>query len=372
MMPSTRGHGRIDLFSSTVAGRSSRSSLAFIGVILASTAVLAVPSSPTNLRAGVAGSTVTLTWTAAAGGVTGYRLEAGTAPGLSNVASGSISAATSVTASAVPSGTYYIRVRAIGVDGESAPSNEVVVSVGGGAAALCAGPPSAPLWLTPTINGQMVTLSWAPSGGCPATNYVVLAGSAPGASNIAIANVGPATSLSVAAPAGSLYVRVSRAERVRNERIVERSVPFAIGGTAAPNPPSAKTRRPTRLESGGCVLCRGNQSLSSPGRRGAGEPIDRLSRPTPPLAAAADSRTRVAHSYSRAAAMSGAWAENEVLRWPLSDVPNGRSRDRDRDRGVPEPGPGGGHYENMRGRYSLVGCGVAIDGPSITIVQHFR
>jgi hypothetical protein len=35
-------------------------------------------------------------------------------------------------------------------------------------------------------------------------------------------------------------------------------------------------------------------------------------------------------------------------------------------------GPGGGHYENMRGRYSVVGCGVAIDGAAITMVQHFR
>ena len=165
---------------------------------------------------------MTLTWNAAGGGVTAYRLEAGTAPGLSNVASSVVGAATSLTATAVPPGTYYLRVRAIALDGESAPSNEVVASVGG-AAAICAGPPSAPAGLTQTINGNVVTLSWASSGGCPATNYIVLAGSAPGASNIAIANVGLATSLSAAAPAGSYLRACGRAERVRIERIVKRS-----------------------------------------------------------------------------------------------------------------------------------------------------
>ena len=35
-------------------------------------------------------------------------------------------------------------------------------------------------------------------------------------------------------------------------------------------------------------------------------------------------------------------------------------------------GPGGGHYENMRGRYSQLGCGVFVNGNVITVVQDFR
>jgi uncharacterized protein YkwD len=35
-------------------------------------------------------------------------------------------------------------------------------------------------------------------------------------------------------------------------------------------------------------------------------------------------------------------------------------------------GPGGGHYENMRGRYSQLGCGVFVNGNEITVVQDFR
>ena len=89
-------------------------------------------------------------------------------------------------------------------------------------------------------------------------------------------------------------------------------------------------------------------------------------------AAAYDSRTRVAHSYSRAATISGAWAENEVLRWPLAAFRTVDAAMRAAIAAFWAEGPGGGHYENMRGRYSLVGCGVAIDGQSITVVQHFR
>ncbi len=35
-------------------------------------------------------------------------------------------------------------------------------------------------------------------------------------------------------------------------------------------------------------------------------------------------------------------------------------------------GPGGGHYENMRGPYTEVGCGVFVNGVDITVVQDFR
>jgi uncharacterized protein YkwD len=35
-------------------------------------------------------------------------------------------------------------------------------------------------------------------------------------------------------------------------------------------------------------------------------------------------------------------------------------------------GPGGGHYENMRGRFSQLGCGIFVNGNEITVVQDFR
>jgi hypothetical protein len=35
-------------------------------------------------------------------------------------------------------------------------------------------------------------------------------------------------------------------------------------------------------------------------------------------------------------------------------------------------GPGGGHYENMRGSYTQLGCGVFVNGNEITVVQDFH
>ena len=35
-------------------------------------------------------------------------------------------------------------------------------------------------------------------------------------------------------------------------------------------------------------------------------------------------------------------------------------------------GPGGGHFENMRGPYKELGCGVFVNGPEITYAQEFR
>jgi hypothetical protein len=88
------------------------------------------PATPANLTATVVGSTVTLNWSppAAGGAVTSYVLEAGFTPGASNVVVFDTgSAAASLTASGVPSGVYYVRVRARNASGSSAPSNEIIV-----------------------------------------------------------------------------------------------------------------------------------------------------------------------------------------------------------------------------------------------------
>ena len=46
-------------------------------ILLAGTVTSAVPGAPVNVVVQVSGSTVTLTWSAPAGSITGYRLEAG-------------------------------------------------------------------------------------------------------------------------------------------------------------------------------------------------------------------------------------------------------------------------------------------------------
>lgn len=109
------------------------------GVILANVArsatgdrtrqVLLVPNAapPSGLQFTVVGGLVSLTWQSSPN-AREYFVEAGTAPGLSNVFNGSVGAQTSISG-VVPRGRYYARVRARDVGGISGPSEEVVIDV---------------------------------------------------------------------------------------------------------------------------------------------------------------------------------------------------------------------------------------------------
>ena len=88
-----------------------------------------LPAAPTNVTASVSGSTVSLTWTAPAGPVTGYVLEGGTALGLANIGAIQVGAVTSFTIPGAPAGVYAVRVRAVTSAGSGAPSSDVVVTV---------------------------------------------------------------------------------------------------------------------------------------------------------------------------------------------------------------------------------------------------
>ena len=86
------------------------------------------PGAPRNLASPGSGSTVELRWTAPTGPPpTGYLIEAGSAPGRSDLAVLQVGAVTSFSAPAPPPGTYYVRVRAINARGSGQPSNEVIV-----------------------------------------------------------------------------------------------------------------------------------------------------------------------------------------------------------------------------------------------------
>jgi len=93
-----------------------------------------VPPPPRDVQATVQGMDVRIEWQAGRGPglATGYRLEAGSASGLADVATfqqdGNVFAV-----SGVPPGTYFVRVRALNAAGAAGPpSTEVVVTVGAG------------------------------------------------------------------------------------------------------------------------------------------------------------------------------------------------------------------------------------------------
>jgi hypothetical protein len=84
-------------------------------------------AAPASLSAGGAGSTVTLSWTPPPGEApSGYVIEAGSDPGLSDIAVLQVGSVTSFTTEAPP-GTYFVRVRAVNAHGPGVPSTEVVV-----------------------------------------------------------------------------------------------------------------------------------------------------------------------------------------------------------------------------------------------------
>jgi hypothetical protein len=58
------------------------------------------------------------------------------------------------------------------------------------------------------VNRSFVTLNWSSGGGCPATNFVLHAGSTSFSSNVAIVSLGDTLTLFASAPPGTYYIRL--------------------------------------------------------------------------------------------------------------------------------------------------------------------
>lgn len=165
--------------------------------------------SPTGFTVQWQGTQAVLSWTQPVTNApvedqpTAYVLEAGTAPGLSDIGRVNVGNASTFRAS-VPPGRYYVRVRAVNDFGESDPTADLELVTTGTPAA-----PGAPRQLAASGSALTVTLRWlAPASGGPVTGYQLEAGSAPGASDISVVQVGAATSFSTPVPRGTYYVRV--------------------------------------------------------------------------------------------------------------------------------------------------------------------
>jgi len=168
-----------------------------------------VPGPPSRLAISVSGSTASFVWNppTSGGPPTAYLIEAGSSPGLSNLASFSTQTpGTSLSVGNVPAGTYFVRVRGQNAAGTGAPSNEAMLVVSG--TGPCSSPPSAPSGLTFGVTGSTVSLNWNASAGSP-TSYRIAAGSSSGSTDIAVFDTGTtATSLSATVGGGTYFVRV--------------------------------------------------------------------------------------------------------------------------------------------------------------------
>ena len=191
-----------------------------------------IPRAPARLEAQVFLNQVRLTWDAALGSIPNYRIEAGDAPGTSNLAMLTVSGTQLSLHTSAPSGVYFVRVRAVNAVGASEASNEVAVVVG-----ACPSPPHAPAGVTAASAGGVAALSWLPS--VLATSFVLEAGTAPLGRDVFVGDVGATQTLAAQVAPGTYFVRV----RARN-----------ACGTSGPSPEArlfvGEATAPSRLTAG--------------------------------------------------------------------------------------------------------------------------
>jgi hypothetical protein len=141
-------------------------------LVVGSNTCTSAPGAPGGLTITSSGSTVTLMWSAPAGGCapTSYVLQAGSSAGGSDLANSNVGNTTSYVAGGVGNGTYYVRVRAANAFGQSAASNEVVLTVGGGTPSPTPSPspspsPASTRWVGVSPEGMVVEQN--PQSQCP-------------------------------------------------------------------------------------------------------------------------------------------------------------------------------------------------------------
>jgi hypothetical protein len=166
------------------------------------------PGTPTAFTAAGSDTLASFTWAppASGGAVQGYRLEVGSAAGLSNLLVLPLPATPTSFQANGPYGTYFTRLRATNACGVSEASVERQIVL-----APCTAAPLAPTNLQFSVSPQrVVTLTWTPpAGGQPPRDYVVYVGSAPGGSDILVYGTGSAVpSLVATAPPQTYFVRV--------------------------------------------------------------------------------------------------------------------------------------------------------------------
>jgi predicted phage tail protein len=108
---------------------------------------------------------------------------------------------------ALPTGSYYVRLRARNAIGTSTSSDPVLFRIGSQL--------SSPTGLAADWSGTQTTLNWVASAvdspELAPTDYVLEVGTAPGLADVAIITVGEQTSFSTDVPYGVYYVRVRAA-----------------------------------------------------------------------------------------------------------------------------------------------------------------
>ncbi len=193
------------------------------------------PAAPREFAGSVNSFNAQFNWLAppivAAAPATSYVLEAGLSPGATFF---SIPVTVTSFASAVPPGTYYVRVRGRNAAGTGPASNELRLVVD---PTTGISPPEPPTTPAAFMTGARLTFTWADAlTGGTTTSYLVEAGSATGLANIATLPVQGRTFTFNTVPPGFYFLRV-RAVNSAGVSAPSAEAMIVVGGV--PSPPGA-------------------------------------------------------------------------------------------------------------------------------------
>jgi hypothetical protein len=166
----------------------------------------AVPGAPLDFSVVADGARATFAWQPpSTGAPLQYELQVGSREGSRDLAAIALPGAATSWSVNAPVSTYWTRLVAVNAAGPSAPSNEAFLDLV--PKQSCSTVP--PVNLTATVVNRVVTLSWAYPPDASDDPPRIVAGSAPGLSDLATIQAPPySTSFSVAAPPGTYYVRL--------------------------------------------------------------------------------------------------------------------------------------------------------------------
>lgn len=191
---------------------------------------------PQNFQATSSGNTVTISFQAPVGGppIGGYAVDGATNPGFNPGAFTVVVGAAGTYSGVLGNGTWYLRIRSLAPNGAPGMASETrSVTLGPAPPA----PPGVPTLSMAQVSANPVTLRWSAGAGGTPTSYTLYAGTSPGASNLAVAPMGLATSITAVAPLGTpIYVRVVATNAAGSATSNE--VAFSVAPDVLPGPPT--------------------------------------------------------------------------------------------------------------------------------------
>ncbi len=205
------------------------------------------PGAPWGLAMQAVGEPHFLQWRSPAGGgrVDGYRLEAGTAPGRSDVGMLNVGNTTVFSVPRQP-GRYFVRLRAFNGAGLGPPSDEIVITMGGQPTDFF--PAKPPGTIAADVAGDVVRLSWRLPAFAVYPDRLEV-GSRPGLSDLGVLTVSGGRLDVGGVPPGVYYVRVRRSNLVGTGP-PSLDTQIVVGGV--PSPPG-RPGRPRAAVSGQLV-----------------------------------------------------------------------------------------------------------------------